>query len=152
MISLLSDENPPDNQKIVTRLLLLTSMKTEWWKSLLKPWEDHKDPSGSVLTTAGIVQTLRRHWTCTGQAPSFPAVQQPSANTVYRSAPSNLSVLTAGCLLTSGTLSCWSEAGREVVVVKYITVVLLRLSLVLCYQIQNGHTWEKSTKAPQGIP
>lgn len=61
-------------------------------------------------------------------------------------------MVTTGGFLTSETLSCWSEAGRGVVVVKCITVVLLRLSLVLCYQIQNGHTWEKSTKAHQEIP
>lgn len=61
-------------------------------------------------------------------------------------------MLSTGCFLTSVTLSCWSEAGRGVVVVKYITGVLLRLSLVLCYQTQNGYTWEKSTKAQQEIP
>lgn len=59
-------------------------------------------------------------------------------------------MLSTGCLLTSATLSCWSEAGRGVV--KYITVALLRLSSVLCYQIQNGHTWEKIKKSTSRNP
>lgn len=85
MISLLSHEKPPDNQKTVIWLLHRTSVKRERWISLLKPWKDYKDPSGSVLTAADIGQCRHlRHWSRTGWTPRMD-------NNIIHSSPAALS-------------------------------------------------------------